>query len=157
MKFYLTVNPHGGAKKGPKLLKNVKPIFDNANVELTIIETMFAGHAKELAEQLDFTGYDGLISIGGDGTLNEVVNGLMYRKDEIKIPIGLIPGGSGNSFMHDLDLINPVDAANAIINGNTRKVDLAEIKINHVTKYSINIIGWVLVTDIANKVIQDVV
>ena len=151
MKFYLTVNPHGGAKKGPKLLKKVKPIFDNANVELTVIETMFAGHAKELAEQLDFTGYDGLISIGGDGTLHEVVNGLMYRNDNIDVPIGLIPGGSGNSFMHDLDLVDPIDAANAIINGNTRNVDLAEIKINHVTKYAINIIGWGLVTDIANK------
>ena len=151
MKFYLTVNPHGGAKKGPKLLKKVKPVFDKADIELTIIETMFAGHAKELAEQLDFTGYDGMISIGGDGTLHEVVNGLMYRKDGINFPIGLIPGGSGNSFMHDLELVDAVDAANAIINGNTTKVDIAEVKINHVTKYAINIIGWGLVTDIANK------
>ena len=44
-----------------------------------------------------------------------------------------------------------IDAANAIINGNTTKVDIAELKINHVTKYAINIIGWGLVTDIANK------
>jgi diacylglycerol kinase (ATP) len=151
MKFYITVNPHGGAKKGPGLLKKVKPIFDNANVELTIIETMFAGHAKELAEQLNFEGYDGLISIGGDGTLHEVVNGIMYRKDDFNLPIGLIPGGSGNSFMHDLDLVDPIEAAKAIIKGNTCKVDLAEVKINHVTKYAINIIGWGLVTDIANK------
>lgn len=151
MKFYLTVNPHGGAKKGPKLLKKIKPVFDKANVELTVIETMFAGHAKELVEQLDFTGYDGLVSIGGDGTLHEVVNGIMNRKQDFNLPIGLIPGGSGNSFMHDLDLVDPINAANAIINGKTCKVDLAEVKINHVTKYAINIIGWGLVTDIANN------
>ena len=41
--------------------------------------------------------------------------------------------------MHDLDLVDPINAANAIINGNTCKVDLAEVKINHVTKYAINI------------------
>ncbi|MAJ45474.1 MAG: hypothetical protein CMF96_12135 [Candidatus Marinimicrobia bacterium] len=151
MKFYLTINPHGGSRKGPKLLKKIKPLFDNSNIELNVIETKFAGHAKELTEQLDFTGYDGIISIGGDGTLNEIVNGLMFRKDDVNIPIGLIPGGSGNSFMHDLELVNPIDAAKAIINGNKKLVDLAELKINHVTKYAINIIGWGLVTDIANK------
>ena len=52
MKFYLTVNPHGGTKSGPEILKKIKPLFDNSNIELNIIETMFKGHAKELAEQL---------------------------------------------------------------------------------------------------------
>jgi diacylglycerol kinase (ATP) len=151
MKFYLTVNPHGGMKKGPKILKKVKPLFDNANIELTIIETMFAGHAKDLAEQLNFNGYDGIISIGGDGTLHEVTNGLMFRKDNFDLPLGLIPGGSGNSFMHDLELVDPIDAVQAIISGNTMNVDIAEVKINHVTKYAINIIGWGLVTDVAKK------
>jgi len=151
MKFYLTVNPHGGMKKGPKILKKIKPLFDNANIDLTIIETMFAGHGKDLAEQLDFNGYDGILSIGGDGTLHEITNGLMFRNDNFNLPLGLIPGGSGNSFMHDLDLVDPINAVKAIINGNTMQVDIAEVKINHVTKYAINIIGWGLVTDVAYK------
>ena len=151
MKFYLTVNPHGGTKSGPEILKKVKPLFDNSNIELNIIETMFKGHAKELAEQLDFSDYDGLISIGGDGTLHEVVNGLMFRKDQNNFPIGIIPGGSGNSFMRDLELTDPIEAANAIINGNTKLIDVAKMNINNITKYAINIIGWGLVTDIANK------
>ena len=46
MKFVLTVNPHGGTKQGPQLLKKVKPIFDAAGAELFIIETTFAGHAR---------------------------------------------------------------------------------------------------------------
>ena len=151
MKFYITVNPHGGKKIGPRLLKKIKPILENDNAELTIIETLYAGHAKELANQLDFTGYDGLIAIGGDGTLHEVVNGLMSRKDNQQIPLGMIPGGSGNSFMHDLDLLDPVLAAKAILNNKTRMVDVGEVKLNHVLKYAINIIGWGLVTDVANK------
>jgi len=63
----------------------------------------------------------------------------MFRKDDFNLPLGLIPGGSGNSFMHDLDLVDPINAVKAIINGNTMKVDIAEVKINHVTKYAINI------------------
>ena len=150
-KFYLTLNPHGGQQKGPKLLKRIMPVFKAANLDLTIIETTFPGHANELANQLDFDEYEGIIVIGGDGTMHEVVNGMLTRADKRQLPIGLIPGGTGNSFMHDLELMNPIDAANAIINGNTRKIDVAEMKINHVIKYAFNIIGWGLVTDVGNK------
>ena len=150
-KFYLTLNPHGGQQKGPKLLNKIMPIFKAANLDITIIETTFAGHANELAHQLDFDEYEGMIVIGGDGTMHEVVNGMLTRDDKKQLPIGLIPGGTGNSFMHDLELMNPIDAANAIINGNTRNIDVAEVNINHVTKYAFNIIGWGLVTDVGNK------
>ena len=150
-KFYITLNPHGGQQKGPRLLKQILPVFEAANVDLTIIETTFAGHANELAHQLDFDGYDGMIVIGGDGTMHEVVNGLLTRPDKKQLPIGLIPGGTGNSFMHDLELMNPIDAVKAIIGGNTRQIDVAEVKINDMIKYAFNIIGWGLVTDVGNK------
>jgi len=150
-KFYLTLNPHGGQKKGPRLLKQILPVLEAANVDFKIIETAFAGHANELANQLDFEGFDGMIVIGGDGTMHEVVNGMLTRPDKKQLPIGLIPGGTGNSFMHDLELINPIDAAKAIISGNTRQIDVAEVKINHVIKYAFNVIGWGLVTDVGNK------
>ncbi len=85
MKFILTVNPHGGTKQGPLLLKKVKPIFDAAGVELFIIETTFAGHAQELANQLDLSAYDGFIGIGGDGTLHEITNQLLFELSKKKI------------------------------------------------------------------------
>ena len=151
MKFILTVNPHGGKKQGPQLLKKVKPIFDAAGAELFIIETTFAGHAQQLANQLDLSPYDGFIGIGGDGTLHEITNGMLTRHDGKKIPIGIIPGGSGNSYMHDLELIEPLNAAKAIINGTTRSLDSAKVSVNHVVKYSMNMVGWGLVTDVGNK------
>ena len=150
-KFYLTLNPHGGQQKGPRLLKQILPVLEANNVDLTIIETTFAGHANELAHKLDFDGYDGMIVIGGDGTMHEVVNGMLTRSDKKQLPIGLIPGGTGNSFMHDLELMNPVDAVKAIISGNIRQIDVAEVKINDMIKYAFNIIGWGLVTDVGNK------
>ena len=151
MKFILTVNPHGGTKKGPQLLKKVKPIFEASGIELFIIETTFAGHAKELANQLDLTEYDGFIGIGGDGTLHEIINGMLSRPDENKIPIGIIPGGSGNSYMHDLNLTDPLKAAKAIIQRNTKFLDTAQVEVNHVVKYANNMIGWGLVTDVGKK------
>jgi len=151
MKFILTVNPHGGTKQGPLLLKKVKPIFDAAGAELFIIETTFAGHAQELANQLNLSAYDGFIGIGGDGTLHEITNGMLSRHDGNKIPIGIIPGGSGNSYMHDLSLTDPLKAAQAIINGTTRSLDSAKVEVNHVVKYSMNMVGWGLVTDVGNK------
>ena len=70
-KYYLTVNPHGGIKKGKEILTKVVPLFDNANIALTIIETEYAGHARDLAKELPMDGYNGFCCIGGDGTLHE--------------------------------------------------------------------------------------
>ena len=151
MKFILTINPHGGTKQGIQLFKKVKPIFDAEGAELFIIETTFAGHAKELANQLNLSSYDGFIGIGGDGTLHEITNGMLSRHDGNKIPIGIIPGGSGNSYMHDLKLTDPLKAARAITNGSTRSLDTAKVEINHVVKYANNMIGWGLVTDVGKK------
>ena len=151
MKFIITVNPHGGKKLGPRLLNRVKPLFEAKGIELFVVETTFAGHAKELANQLNITEYDGFIGIGGDGTLHEIINGMLSRHDRRKIPIGIIPGGSGNSYMHDLQLTDPLKAAKAIINGKTRALDTAKVEVNHIIKYSNNMIGWGLVTDVGNK------
>ena len=151
MKFILTINPHGGTKQGIQLLNKVKPVFDAEGAELFIIETTFAGHAKELANQLNLSSYDGFIGIGGDGTLHEIINGMLSRHDGNKIPIGIIPGGSGNSYMHDLKLTDPLKAARAITNGSTRSLDTAKVEINHVVKYANNMVGWGLVTDVGNK------
>ena len=151
MKFIITVNPHGGKKLGPRLLNRVKPLFEAKGIELFVVETTFAGHAKELANQLNITEYDGFIGIGGDGTLHEIINGMLSRYDGYKIPIGIIPGGSGNSYMHDLQLTDPLKAAKAIINGKTRSLDTAKVEVNHIIKYSNNMIGWGLVTDVGNK------
>ena len=91
----MVVNPHGGLKKGIGILDRVKPIFDEGGAELTILETEYAGHAREMAREKDFTGYDGFCAIGGDGTMHEVINGMLKRPDERKIPIGLVTGGTG--------------------------------------------------------------
>ena len=146
-KYYLLVNPAGGTKKGMKILEMVKPIFDKSEVHVDIFQTEYAGHANQLANTLDLSGYSGLCAIGGDGTLFEMVNGMLKRKDNQNFPLGLITGGTGNAFMHDLNCLDPIEASERIIKGNLRSVDIAKVETPNNLYYSFNIIGWGLVAD----------
>ena len=143
----MIVNPAGGTKKGLDILDKVKPLFQEANAELTILNTDYAGHAKDLANELDYSGYDGLCAIGGDGTMFEMVNGMLKRDDQDTIPLGLITGGTGNAFMHDIDCLDPLEASSRILKGTVRQIDIAKVNAKNKLYYSFNIIGWGLVTD----------
>ena len=147
-KFYLIVNPHGGLKKGLSILEKVKPIFNEGGVELDILETEYAGHARDYANEIDFSGYDALCAIGGDGTMHELVNGMLTREDGRKLPIGLVTGGTGNSFMHDLECLNPRNAAKRILTGRLRPVDIVRVDANGDTIYAFTMVGWGMATDI---------
>jgi len=146
-KLYLIYNPHGGLKKGKYILKKIKPIFKNAKIDLTILESEYSGHAFDYANTLNFQGYHGLCVIGGDGTMHEVINGMLSRKDNGRIPIGLITGGTGNSFMHDINCLDPVKAAENIIKGRVRAIDIAKVKADNIVYYSFNLVGWGVPTD----------
>ena len=146
-KYYLLVNPKGGHKKGLEIYEKVKHVFTNADTNVTVLHTEYAGHAFDFANTLDFVGYDGLCAIGGDGTMYELINGMLKRDDNHKIPIGLITGGTGNSFMYDVDCLDPIDAAKRIVQHNLRPLDIAKVNANGELFYSFNIIGWGLATD----------
>lgn len=146
-KLYLIYNPHGGLKKGKHILKKVLPIFQNAQKELTILESKYAGHAYDYAKDLEFDNFEALCVIGGDGTMHEVINGMLQREDEKMLPIGLITGGTGNSFMHDMNCLDPIEAAKKIVIGELKNIDVAKIKTEKNTYYSFNLIGWGVPTD----------
>ena len=146
-KYYLLVNPKGGHKRGLEIYEKVKHIFSSAGTNITVLHTEYAGHAFDFANTLDFVGYDGLCAIGGDGTMFELINGMLKRDDNHKIPIGLITGGTGNSFMYDVDCLDPLDAAKRIVQHKLRPLDIAKVNANGELFYSFNIIGWGLATD----------
>lgn len=150
-KMVMIVNPHCGVKKGRHLLEKVRPVFEAANVTLEIHETERAGHARELARELDLTGLDGFCAIGGDGTLHESMNGMLERNREARVPIGMIAGGSGNAFMETVGLLDPMDAATAICSSPPRSIDVARVETAEGITHVCNIIGWGLVTDIGER------
>ncbi|MCH8194280.1 MAG: diacylglycerol kinase family lipid kinase [Planctomycetes bacterium] len=150
MKVSVILNPYGGGRRGRGVLAQVLPLFQSAGVDVTLSETTHPGHATSIVQELTLGGLDAIAVIGGDGTLNEVVNGMLSREDKQKIPIGVIPGGSGNAFAHDLGLLNPKEAAQAILGQRPTAVDAIRVELTGSAEpvYALNILGWGLVTDI---------
>lgn len=101
-KVYVIVNPHSGLQRSGSVLDLCKKVWAEAGVEAEVVLTERAGHAVELARTLPTAGYDGLVIVGGDGSLFEAANGMMQRPIAERLPLGLIPGGSGNSVLRDL-------------------------------------------------------
>jgi YegS/Rv2252/BmrU family lipid kinase len=105
MKTLLIVNPESGKGRGGKLLNHIKQyITENAN-DCTIKLTTCRGHATEIIKK-ESPGYQKIIVTGGDGTLNEVINGLDLTTEK---QIGLLPIGSGNDFAKALSLPKSID------------------------------------------------
>jgi diacylglycerol kinase family enzyme len=71
-----------------------------------------------------------LIAVGGDGTLHEVVNGMMFRKDKKRIPIAFIPNGSGNDTCRAIGVHSIEQALDYINKGDLLKVDLNRVWID---------------------------
>ena len=148
MRFVVIVNPKSGKRKGLEIVEKIRPIFESKNISLSIIETRYQGNAKELVQTMDYNSIKGILVVGGDGTLNEVVNGMLNRNDNSKVPIGIIPGGSGNSFSADLKILDPIQAANKICLLNSKFIDVLELDMNHEMNFAINLVGWGLVKDV---------
>ena len=85
--------------------------------------TVYPGHAIDLAKSSE--GYDMVIAMGGDGTVHEVMNGLMRIPEDVRPILGVVPVGSGNDFAHGIGAsIKPTDALRRAINGEPSTVDL---------------------------------
>ncbi|KAG6518456.1 hypothetical protein ZIOFF_021931 [Zingiber officinale] len=87
----------------PELYEDIgiRPPKELAGFEMEVVKIEYAGHARELASTVEINTYpDGIVCDGGDGIVNEVLNGLLSRdnqKEALSIPIGIIPAGSDNS------------------------------------------------------------
>jgi sphingosine kinase len=147
-RFVLVVNPQGGLRRGLAVLEQVQARFAAAGAMLDVHVSQHRGHAAELARTLDLRGYDGFCLIGGDGTIHEVANGLLQRGESVAIPLGLIPGGTGNSVLLHLGCTTQQDATERILAGATQRVDVARLTCGGQTVYCLNIVGWGAVVDI---------
>ncbi|XP_010933775.1 sphingoid long-chain bases kinase 1 [Elaeis guineensis] len=133
-KVLVILNPRSGHGRSSKVFHGkVEPIFKLAGFMMEVVNTKYAGHAKELASTVDFrTCPDGIICVGGDGIVNEVLNGLLSRSDQkeaISIPIGIIPAGSDNSLVWTvLGVRDPISAAIAIVKGGLTGTDVFAVE-----------------------------
>ncbi|HKL98821.1 MAG TPA: diacylglycerol kinase family protein [Mobilitalea sp.] len=121
-KILLIVNPIAGRTHAKSNLIRVLDIFSRNGYQVDLQKTTYKGHAVELV--LEYAGEnDIVVCCGGDGTLNEVVSGVM--QSGLKMPLGYIPAGTTNDFASSLKLSYKLDIAiKAILGGNPRTLDI---------------------------------
>lgn len=129
--LYFIVNHTSATGKCRNVLKKVIASLSEKGTEYKLYRTEYKGHASEIAEKLSKLPDEKvtIIVIGGDGTINEVLNGIT---DFEKVRLGIIPAGSGNDFARgikvDTDINELVDKLiNNHLSDNTRRVDLGRV------------------------------
>ncbi len=120
MNIAFIVNPISGTHQKEKIIGQISEVFDTNHYSASIYKTEYAGHATQLARELA-SKYDIVVAVGGDGTLNEVAQGLVGTKANL----GVVPCGSGNGLARHLHIpLNPRKALLSIKNGTAHDIDM---------------------------------
>ena len=124
-KILFVYNPKAGKAKIKTHLSDIIEVFNQARYEIIIYATQKQYDAKEIVTNIEKDTFYYIVCSGGDGTLDEVVTGMLEGK--VNLPIGYIPAGSTNDFAKRLEISsNMVDAAREIIKENIFKCDVGK-------------------------------
>lgn len=135
MKHYILVNPVSGNKKGIKHGISIKKLLKKYGIDATMVVSKYSGHLTEVAKDLSSKHTCRFYSVGGDGTLNEIISG-MYGSDS---DIVVIPCGTGNDFIKSISKYMSMRKIIAFsINASSTPTDILRLNDN---KYCINILN----------------
>jgi YegS/Rv2252/BmrU family lipid kinase len=126
-KVKLILNPVANHGRSLQVAADLRPLMAEYNADWS--GTEYPGHAAELASQAGEQGYDLVAAVGGDGTVHEVINGLMRVPEKKRPALGIVPLGSGNDFAHILGLPeNPAEALKSALKGSPHRLDVALVR-----------------------------
>jgi YegS/Rv2252/BmrU family lipid kinase len=129
-KTTVILNPAAGRGSGANLQPRVIEWLENSGLDLELLTTDAPGHARNLARQAAAEGRAAIIAVGGDGTANEVINGLMQAgTGPSGTALGILPIGTGNDFAFGAGI--PMDlheACQVVVRGGTRLLDVGRIQ-----------------------------
>lgn len=132
MKHLFIINPVAGKGKTMGLIPEIREYCDSKGYEYEIVTTKYPGHATEIAKAHCSVQTLRIYSVGGDGTLNEVLNGMAGSGSSLAV----VPSGSGNDFIKSIVGENiPKNLIKSTIEGTERLIDYAKVN----EKYFINI------------------
>lgn len=123
----IIVNPTAGKGAAKRAIPEIETYLNNLGVDYDIILTEYPGHAIGLAEEAGSNGYDIVAAAGGDGTSNEVINGLMQARNgsQATAKLAVLPVGRGNDFSFSMGVPQDLESACALLlNGKSRKIDI---------------------------------
>ncbi len=132
MKVKVILNPYANRWGAKERVAAVRDAFAVSGVQADLVVTSVAGQGKPEAIQAVKHGYDAVVAAGGDGTVNEVVNGLIVAAgDKPTVPLGVLPIGTGNDMADMAGLPRGLETAvSVIVNGKSRQIDAGRVN-NH--------------------------
>jgi diacylglycerol kinase (ATP) len=130
-KTKLIINPNADMGNAWRQAADLRPIVEELG-GADWSGTVYPTHATELAHQAALEGYEMVVAVGGDGTVHEVVNGIMQVPQEQRPKLGVVPLGSGNDCAHAIGIdINPAKAIRQVFNGQARPYDILRAENEH--------------------------
>ena len=142
--WFLIANPMSGNRKLSKKWKEIEQLLNEKNIDFSYAFTQYSKHEIELVHTAIQQGYRKIISVGGDGTLHHVVNGIMTQRyiKTSDITVAVIPLGTGNDWIKTYNIPNNIKKAiNLISVNNTILQDIGHLKLDKTSSYFNNVAG----------------
>jgi diacylglycerol kinase (ATP) len=129
MSYAFILNPVAGSKKDPSFFAKLIDQFCRENkIEYILWKTERPGHGRILAEEALKKGFQCVVAIGGDGTINEIARALLGTQ----VPLGIIPKGSGNGFAREFGIpLDPRQACETLLQSKAISIDVGKINEEH--------------------------
>lgn len=148
-RIFVIVNPVAGRGRGRRAWTVVGPALRDAGIRYEETFEEEPGQAIPIAEDATRAGYDVIVAVGGDGTVHEVVNGIMRAGGKEQPAVAIIPGGTGNDFARALGVPkDPLAAGRLLLSGARRRVDIGQVN----ERYFVGISGVGFDAEVAAKV-----
>ncbi|MGM0501181.1 MAG: YegS/Rv2252/BmrU family lipid kinase, partial [Bacillota bacterium] len=142
----LIYNPMAGSKEFPKKIDKCIEKFQAANYQVNIFRSSQPGDLVEGLKE-GITDADAVVVAGGDGSVNEIINGMM--KYNIDLPLGVLPAGTANDFACHLNIPNDIgQALDVITEENIRAIDLGQVN----DRYFVNVCAAGLLANVSHQI-----
>jgi YegS/Rv2252/BmrU family lipid kinase len=148
-RFFAVVNPAAGGGRCGRLAPAALDRVRQAGIDLEVSRTTRPGEATELARKAYATGFRNFLSVGGDGTSFEILNGLFPEAETRGRPtLGFLPLGTGNSFLRDFTRRGVEHTLEALRAGNRKRCDVIRLRHHGDDIYFLNLLSLGFTADV---------
>jgi diacylglycerol kinase (ATP) len=129
-KLKIIANPVAGSGTGARSIPRIQHLLKDHRIEYSLVTTEYSGHGIELTKEAASQGYEVVVAAGGDGTVNEVINGLMEWKMAGNSPpaFGILGAGRGNDLAYGAHIPHDLEQAVIVLDGNHRQsIDIGRV------------------------------
>ena len=161
-RLLVIINPYSGRKKAQKVAtKSLLPMLHEAGVDYEVLMTQYPGHAQQVIRQDASARWRGIVTVSGDGIVYEVLNGLFDRPDWREamecLPLGIVPGGSGNGLARSIihlqkEIFNlksqVLSCSVNVAKADVKPLDLMYVETPYMAKVCSLFVGWGILADL---------